>query len=66
MEIIVNGTVRQAGDGQTVQALLEELRLNPNTTIVELNRAVIDRTSYSTTPLARGDRLELVRIVGGG
>ena len=66
MQITVNGTSRQAPEGQSLLALLQDLKLNPATTIVELNRRVIDRGTFSEITLSDGDRLELVRLVGGG
>ena len=33
---------------------------------VELNGAVVRRAEHAATPLASGDRLEVVRLVGGG
>ncbi len=46
--------------------LLEEYHISPKTVIVELNREVIARSAYAETNLAEGDRIELVRLVGGG
>jgi thiamine biosynthesis protein ThiS len=33
---------------------------------VERNREVVPRSRYADTELAEGDRVELVRFVGGG
>lgn len=66
MRIVVNGTPRDVSDGITLLSLLEKLRLNPNTTVIELNREVLEKGSYTEVTLAQGDQLELVRIVGGG
>lgn len=66
MQIIVNGTPKQAPEHLTLAELLQELELNPETTIVELNRNIIQRKDYSETYLDEGDKLELVRVVGGG
>ena len=66
MRIVVNGTPRDVSDGITLLSLLEQLHLNPNTTVVELNRDVLEKNSFVEVILAPGDHLELVRIVGGG
>ncbi len=47
-------------------SLINELKLNPDTTIVELNRAVVEKKTYPAIILNSGDKVELVRIVGGG
>jgi thiamine biosynthesis protein ThiS len=66
MEIIVNGKPRQAPEGMHLLSLINELKLNPDTTIVELNRAVVEKKTYPAIILNSGDKVELVRIVGGG
>jgi thiamine biosynthesis protein ThiS len=66
MQVIVNGKPREACEGATVLALLEELKLNPQTIVVELNKTVLNREGFGETKLDQGDRLELVRLVGGG
>jgi sulfur carrier protein len=66
MQIIVNGTPKDAPDGLSLLALIDELKLNPDATIVELNRAVVQKKEYPAITLSPGDTLELVRIVGGG
>lgn len=66
MRITVNGRPKDAPDDLSLLALIEELKLNPDTTIVELNRAVVEKKTYPAITLSPGDKLELVRIVGGG
>jgi thiamine biosynthesis protein ThiS len=66
MQIIVNGKPREAREDLTISGLLEDLKLNPQTTIVELNRNAVERGSYSEIGLSPGDRIEFVRLVGGG
>ncbi|MHB8069802.1 MAG: sulfur carrier protein ThiS [Desulfobaccales bacterium] len=65
MKLTINGEDRDAA-ATTVFALLGELGLKPETTVVELNGEIVARTAYRETPLAAGARLELVRLVGGG
>jgi thiamine biosynthesis protein ThiS len=66
MQVIINGKPREAREGLTILGLLKEIKLNSQTTIVELNRAVLDRESFGVKELSDGDRLELVQLVGGG
>lgn len=65
MKLRINGEDREVAAG-TVLALLEELGLNPQVIVVERNLEIVDRATYGETPLAAGDVLELVRLVGGG
>jgi len=66
VDIVVNGTPRQAEAGATLLHLLESLGLSPGTVVVERNGCVVDRGSYAALTLAEADRLEIVRFVGGG
>jgi sulfur carrier protein len=66
MQITVNGKFKDVPDGITLESLLNELHLNPRTVVVELNREVVERDTYAEVRLSDGDRLELVRFVGGG
>ena len=66
MQVIINGKPREAREGTTVLALLEEIKLNPQTVVAELNMIVLNREVFGEKRLGEGDRLELVRLVGGG
>jgi thiamine biosynthesis protein ThiS len=65
VKLTINGEPREVAAG-TVWSLLGQLGLHPQVTIVERNREIVDRLAYRETPLADGDVLELVRLVGGG
>jgi sulfur carrier protein len=65
MKVTINGDSQEV-TAQTVLELLEALGLPPARTLVERNAAIVQRDVYGATPLAEGDVLELVRIVGGG
>ena len=65
MKLIINGQDREVA-AATVWGLLEEMGLHPQGTVVERNREIVDREAFQETPLAAGDVLELVRLVGGG
>lgn len=66
MKVIVNGETRQLPDPCTVSTLLQALNLPEARIAVERNREVVPRSRYPDTELAEGDRVELVRFVGGG
>ena len=62
----INGQDREVPIGLTVHGLLEWLELNPALVVVEANREILERDSYSSTDVSEGDTLELVHFVGGG
>ena len=45
---------------------LEGLGVNPRAVAVEHNGEIIPRTSFTRVTLHEGDRVEIVRMVGGG
>jgi sulfur carrier protein len=66
MQISVNGKPCEVEPGATVAALLESLGLDPRQLAVERNLELVPRGEHAATPLAAGDRLEVVTLVGGG
>jgi thiamine biosynthesis protein ThiS len=66
MQLVINGDDRAVERSQTVEQLLSELGLDPRAVVVELNRVIIRRPALASTPLAEGDRVEIVHFVGGG
>ena len=65
MRIQVNGEPRETR-AETVLALVEELGLDVRKVAVERNLEIVPRSLHATTPVAEGDRFELVQFVGGG
>ena len=66
MQIILNGHSKQAFDGTTVAALLDELALAGKRLAVEVNEDVIPRSQHADHRLHDGDRVEIVHAIGGG
>ena len=66
MDITLNGEKSRIGDGLSVQALLESLGVSAGKVAVERNREIVPRSAYAATPIREGDRIEIVRFVGGG
>ena len=66
MQITLNGESKQARDGTTVAALLDELALAGKRLAVEVNEDVIPRSEHAEHRLRDGDRVEIVHAIGGG
>lgn len=66
MEITVNGENRQAAQGLTVAALLEELKIPMTRVAVEVNLEIVPKAGYAGQTLQDGDKIEIVHFVGGG
>ena len=66
MKVTVNGEERDLAAGTNAAMLLELLGLAASRVAVERNREVIPRERLSEVCLVEGDRVEVVRFVGGG
>jgi sulfur carrier protein len=64
--VIVNGKSQHVPVGTSIAGLLEQLQLRRQHVAVELNRELIPRERHDDRPLAAGDQLEIVTLVGGG
>lgn len=65
MRIQVNGELREVA-AATVLALVEELGLDVRKVAVERNLEIVPKSLHAATPVADGDRIEVVQFVGGG
>ncbi len=66
MEITLNGERREIPGNLNVAGLLTHLGLRPEHVAVEINRDLVTRRRHAETPIAAGDVLEIVTLVGGG
>ncbi len=66
MRVLVNGEPMELPEGLSVEALLEQLKVKREYTAVALNREITPKTQYADTRLKDGDKVEIVRPMGGG
>lgn len=66
MIVCVNGQDRELPEGAKVLDLLNTVGLGAVPIVVQRNDDILDRESFGEIPLAAGDRIELIRLVGGG
>jgi thiamine biosynthesis protein ThiS len=66
MELVINGERREMPDGLTAAQLLEQLQVAPEGVVVEVNLTILKRARLPGAVLKEGDRVEIVRFVGGG
>ena len=64
----INGKEKQFPDGipETLMELLKQLDINQATVVAEINGKIIEKQNFSKTQLRNGQKIELVRFVGGG
>ena len=66
MKITVNGKPMDLEAGTTVEGLLDLLGVPGRYTAVAVNRDITPKSEYGTVKLGDGDRVEIVRPMGGG
>lgn len=66
LDLEVNGRTHRLPAGSTVADLLASLDAAGQRVAVERNGAIVPRSAHASTPLAAGDRIEVVIAVGGG
>jgi sulfur carrier protein len=66
MTVTVNGNPMDLPDGLTIDGLLTRLGVRREYTAVALNREVTPKHQYAQSVLKAGDRIEIVRPMGGG
>lgn len=64
--VTVNGKPRELDGPLPIKSLLGSLDINPRQVAVALNGEVVPRDTWDATVIGEGDRVEIVRAVGGG
>ena len=66
MVVSVNGKPVELPEGVSVDGLLDHLKVKREYTAVAINREITPKAQYADTQLKDGDRIEIVRPMGGG
>jgi thiamine biosynthesis protein ThiS len=65
-QVTVNGESRNFPATANLSDVVRELKLEPERVAVELNRAIVKRDLWASTPVGDGAEIEIVQFVGGG
>lgn len=66
MDITLNGKPHTCPAGTTLATLIQTLQLQDQRLAVEINLAIVPRSTYARHPLNPGDQIEIVHAIGGG
>ncbi|MCM0613447.1 sulfur carrier protein ThiS [Marinobacter sediminum] len=66
MQVQVNGDAMELPAGATVGTLIETMTLVGKRLAVEVNEDIVPRSQHAEFTLREGDRVEVVRAIGGG
>ncbi|MCE2859637.1 MAG: sulfur carrier protein ThiS [Oxalobacteraceae bacterium] len=64
--IELNGEVRTVSDSDSVQDLIDALSLTNQALAIAVNREVVPRAKWREYRFAVGDKVDVVRAIGGG
>ena len=66
MKVIVNGQAHSVANPQTIDGLVQQLKLIPETLLIEHNGRALHRQEWQRRAVQDGDKIELIRVVAGG
>ena len=66
MRLTINGEARELPPVATLSELIAALELDTRKVAVERNLEIVPRSLHAATPVADGDRIEIVHFIGGG
>jgi thiamine biosynthesis protein ThiS len=66
IQLEINGEKKTLSSVSNVTELLRALGISEKLVAVEVNRKIVRRGEWESTPLADMDRVEIVQFVGGG
>ena len=66
LEIELNGAPHRVASGAHLQDLIDALELTGQALALAVNRQVVPRQQWVARSLAAGDKVDIVRAIGGG
>ncbi len=66
IELVINGKRVELEQPTPLLSYLDKLGVNPRAVAVEHNGEIIERSAFASITLREGDKVEIVRMVGGG
>ncbi len=66
--LTINGIEKQFPSGlpDNLAELLGQIKIKSATVVAEIDGEIIDRDNFSKTKVADGQKIELIRFMGGG
>lgn len=66
IQVSINAESKTIPEKLNIPQLLNFLELKDDLLVVELNEEVVMRVDWETTIVGEGDKLEIVKAIGGG
>ena len=65
-KIQLNGDPYEINDGTNLNKLLNKLKIQKNKVAIEVNGEIVEKNKYQNLILNKGDKVEIVKFIGGG
>ena len=65
-KIQLNGDRYEINDGTNLNELLNKLKIQKNKVAIEVNGEIVEKSKYPNLILNKGDKVEIVKFIGGG
>ena len=65
-KIQLNGDPYEIYNGSSLNELLNTLKIKKNKVAIEVNGEIVEKKKYSNLILRKGDKVEIVKFIGGG
>jgi len=65
-KIQLNGDPYEINDGTNLSELLNKLEIQKNKVAIEVNGEIVEKNKYPNLILNKGDKVEIVKFIGGG
>ena len=65
-KIQLNGDSYEISKGTNLNELLNKLKIRKNKVAIEVNGEIIEKNKYPNLILSKGDKVEIVKFIGGG
>ena len=65
-KIQLNGSPYEIHDGTNLNELLNKLKIRKNKVAIEVNGEIVEKNKYPNLILNKGDKVEIVKFIGGG
>jgi len=66
MDIFLNGEKQKIENGLNITNLIKQLNFENKRLAVEVNLEIVPRSQFDSYVLSAGDKVEIVRAIGGG
>ena len=65
-KIQLNGGSYEINNGTNLNELLNKLKIQKNKVAIEVNGEIVEKSKYLNLILNKGDKVEIVKFIGGG